>query len=64
MIKRILVALDPDNDTPVATRYAIRLAKRFDASVTGLAIVDKSNIDSAIVLGGYGTEKPGNVVWS
>jgi nucleotide-binding universal stress UspA family protein len=64
MIKRILVALDPDSDTPIAKRYAIRLAKRFDASVTGLAIVDKSNIDSALVLGGYGTEKPGNVVWS
>lgn len=64
MIKRILVALDPDGDTPVATRFAIRLAKRFDASVTGLAIVDTRNIDSAIAVGGYGTEALGNVVWS
>lgn len=44
MIKRILVALDPDEDTPVATRYAIALAKKFDASLTGLAVVDTSNI--------------------
>lgn len=64
MIKRILVALDPDGDTPVATRFAIRLAKRFDASLTGLAVVDTSNIDSAIVIGGYGTEAMGNVVWA
>src|SRR6056297_272572 len=64
MIKRILVALDPDGDTPVATRFAIRLAKRFDASVTGLAIVDTTNIDSTIAVGGYGTEMLGNVVWS
>lgn len=44
MIKRILIALDPDEDTPIATQYAIALAKRFDASVTGLAVVDTSNI--------------------
>lgn len=64
MIKRILVALDPDGDTPVATRFALRLAKRFDASVTGLAVVDTSNIDSTLAIGGYGTEMLGNVVWS
>lgn len=44
MIKRILVALDPGEDTHVATRYAIWLAKKFDASLTGLAVVDTSNI--------------------
>lgn len=44
MIKRILVALDPDEDTPVATQYAIWLAKKFNASLTGLAVVDTSNI--------------------
>lgn len=44
MIKRILVALDPDEDTPVATRYAIELAKQYDAALTGLAVVDTSNI--------------------
>lgn len=64
MIKRIVVALDPDDDTPVATKYAIRLAKRFDASLTGLAVVDKSNIDAAISLGGYGTELFGHQIWS
>lgn len=64
MIKRILVALDPDGDTPVATRFAVRLAKRFDASITGLATVDNSNIEGTIALGGYGTEMLGNVLWS
>lgn len=44
MIKRILVALDPDEDTPVATQYAVSLAKKYDASLTGLAVVDTSNI--------------------
>jgi len=64
MIKRILVPLDPDGDTPVATRFAVRLAKRFDASVTGLAVIDTSNIDSSFAVGGYGTEVIGNVAWS
>lgn len=44
MIKRILIALDPDSDTPIATNFALNLAKRFNASVTGLAVVDTSNI--------------------
>ncbi len=64
MIKRILVALDPDADTPVATRFAIRLAKKFDASLTGLAVVDMSNIHSVISVGGYGTEISGKQIWS
>lgn len=64
MIKRILVALDPDEDTPVATRYAIRLAKRFDASLTGLAVVDISNLHSVIGVGGYGTEIYGRHIWT
>ncbi|PWN06548.1 universal stress protein [Rhodohalobacter mucosus] len=64
MIKRILVALDPDEDTPVATRFSIRLAKRFDASLTGLAVVDISNIHSAIGIGGYGTEIYGRQIWT
>ncbi len=51
MIKRILVALDPDPDTPVATRYSIRLAKRFDAGVTGLAVIDTRNFQSTIGAG-------------
>ncbi len=64
MIKRILIALDPDEDTPVATRYAIRLARRFDASLTGLAMVDTSNIETVIGVGGYGTEIYGRQIWT
>lgn len=44
MIKRILVALDIDIDTPVAIKHAIKLAKSFDASITGLAVVDTADI--------------------
>lgn len=41
MTKRLLVALDPDADTPVATRHAIRMARQHSgASVTGLAVID------------------------
>jgi nucleotide-binding universal stress UspA family protein len=64
MIKRILVALDPDGDTPVATRFAIRLAQKFDASLTGLAVVDIANIHSVIGVGGYGTEIYGRQIWT
>jgi nucleotide-binding universal stress UspA family protein len=64
MIKRILVALDPDADTQIAIRYAIRLAKRFDASLTGLAVVDTSNIHTVIGVGGYGTEYVGQKIWA
>ncbi|HKK44041.1 MAG TPA: universal stress protein, partial [Balneolaceae bacterium] len=55
MIKRILVALDPDADTPIATRYAIQLARRFNARLTGLAIVDMENIYASVGTGGIGT---------
>jgi nucleotide-binding universal stress UspA family protein len=52
MIKRILVALDPDEDTRVATRYATELAKRFEASVSGLAVVDTKKIAEVVGPGG------------
>lgn len=55
MIKRILVALDPDTDTTVATRYAIEIAQRYDAEVTGLAVVDLGNIESGARGGGIGS---------
>jgi nucleotide-binding universal stress UspA family protein len=55
MIKRILVALDPDPDTPVALDYAARLAKRHDAEVAGLAIVDTKRITTDVGGGGIGT---------
>lgn len=55
MIKRILVALDPDIDTQVATRYALHFAKEFDASLSGLAVVDSEQITHNVGAGGIGT---------
>lgn len=55
MIKRILLALDLDIDTPIATKYAIKIAERFDASLTGLAVVDTKNINEKVGAGGIGT---------
>lgn len=55
MIKRILVALDPDIDTQVATKYAIRLADKFDAALTGLALVNEEHINASVGTGGVGT---------
>jgi len=55
MIKRILVALDPDSDTPVAMKYAIHLAHHFGARLTGLAIVDMEDIYASVGTGGIGT---------
>lgn len=52
MIKRILVALDPDQDTPVATRYAAEVAGRYDAAVSGLAVVDTGHIAREVGPGG------------
>lgn len=52
MIKRILVALDPDQDTPVATRYAAEVARRYDAEVSGLAVVDTGHIAREVGPGG------------
>lgn len=55
MIKRILLALDTDLDTPVAIKYAIKLAEKFNASISGLAVVDLENIYSHVGGGGIGT---------
>lgn len=55
MIKRILVALDPDSDTPVATRYAVDMAQRFQARLTGLGVVDMDSIESSARGGGIGS---------
>ncbi len=55
MLKRILVALDRDMDTPVAIRYAIKLASTFNSSLTGLAVVDLSAINNVVGGGGIGT---------
>ena len=55
MIKKILVALDPDSDTPVATRFAMDIARRCDAEITGLAVVDMGSIESSSRGGGIGS---------
>ena len=55
MIKRILVALDMDSDTPVATRYAIEIGMRYSSRLTGLAVVDMGSIESSAFGGGIGT---------
>lgn len=46
MIKKILVGLDPDDDTRHATEYAIQMGARHGAKVTGLAVVDERNIET------------------
>ncbi|MFQ5568716.1 MAG: universal stress protein [Rhodothermales bacterium] len=55
MIKKILVALDPDTDTPVATRYAKDIAQLYNAEVTGLAVVDMGSIEASSRGGGIGS---------
>lgn len=55
MIKRILVALDQDSDTPVATEYAIRIARQTGAKLTGLAVVDTRGIEDSSRGGGIGS---------
>ncbi len=55
MTQRILVVLDPDSDTPVATETAIAIARRHDSSVTGLAFVDKDSIGTDTAGGGIGS---------
>ena len=56
MTKRLLVVLDADHDTTVATRYAVEIAKAHEGAVTGLALVDRKRIDDAAKgsgIGGY-----------
>ena len=55
MIKRILVALDSDQDTAVAIRYAEVIAGRYGAQVVGLAVVDTEHIDAEARGGGIGS---------
>ena len=55
MIRRILVALDLDSDTTVATRYALEIACRFGARVTGVAVVDMGSIEASVKGGGIGS---------
>ncbi len=55
MIKRILVALDTDADTPVAINTALDIARAHDAEVTGLALIDIGSIDADTAGGGIGS---------
>jgi nucleotide-binding universal stress UspA family protein len=55
MIKKILVALDPDSDSVTATRHAIDIAQRYAAAVTGLAVVDMGSIAASSRGGGIGS---------
>ena len=55
MVKRILVALDQDADTPVAIDFAFDIAHRTLASVTGLAVVDINRIEDTSSGGGIGS---------
>ena len=55
MIKRILVALDPDSDTKVATQCAILIARQTEARITGLAVIDTKNIEASSRGGGIGS---------
>ena len=55
MIKRILVALDLDSDTRIAIQYAVQIAVRYEALVTGLAVVDMGSIEASAKGGGIGS---------
>ena len=55
MLKRILVALDPDLDTKAATSVAIQIARRHEAQINGLTVVDMESIESSSRGGGIGS---------
>jgi nucleotide-binding universal stress UspA family protein len=54
MLKRILVVLDYGSDTSTATRYAVEIAQRTGAEVTGLALVDRKHIEAEASGAGLG----------
>ena len=54
MIRRILVALDPSPDTIIATEYAIDIAQKNHAAVTGLAVIDEGKIAAEAAGSGIG----------
>ena len=55
MIRNILVALDPDEDTLVAIDYACSIAHQHNASVTGISVVDTRRIEKQASGGGIGS---------
>lgn len=54
MLKRILVVLDYGSDTSTAIRYAVEIAERTGAEVTGLALVDRKHIEAEASGAGLG----------
>ncbi len=59
MIKRILVPLDSSDYTKVAIKYAILIAKKHNATITGMTILDISDIESSI-----GSIPLGGIYWA
>ena len=55
MIKRILVGLGGTSYTPVAIERAVQLAKRFEAEVTGVTVIDVSRLSMLGAMGGKQT---------
>ncbi len=55
MIRSILVGLDLDSDTSIAIQYALKIAERCQAHVTGLALIDSGSIEASARGGGIGS---------
>lgn len=55
MIKKVLLAVDSDKDSLVASEAAIDLASRFDASIDCLAVIDLESIEAGSRGGGIGS---------
>ncbi len=55
MIRSIVIVLDADSDSPVATQYALTLASRTQALVTGMTVVDTKSIEHGVRGGGIGS---------
>lgn len=57
MIKRILVGLGGTSYTPVAIKRAVGLAKRFEAEITGVTVIDVSRLSMLGAVGGERTAR-------
>jgi nucleotide-binding universal stress UspA family protein len=55
MIRCILLPLDTEADTSAATQVAVDIARRYDAEITGLAVVDTEGIEGSSRGGGIGS---------
>ncbi len=59
MIKRILVTLDDSSYTDSAIQYAITIAKKHDATISGMTVLDILGIESSI-----GSVPVGSMYWA